>query len=87
MQLYRFLADTAAVSEPALAAHLVSEAIAFKKDLDAARDASLVRDAKGRPFFIPPFASANFTPYQSMTQGMLNKSPRCRVTAIHATVA
>jgi hypothetical protein len=42
----RCLAD--ALSEPALAAHLLAEAAAFKADLDTARDASLVRNT---PFF------------------------------------
>ena len=69
VQLHRFLTDTAAVSEPALAAQLVSESVVFKADLDAARDASLVKDASGKPYFVPPFASTNFTPYPSMTGG------------------
>lgn len=74
VQLQRFLVDTDAISEPTLAALLLSEATSFKKDLDAARDASLVRDAQGRPFFVPPFAAANFTPYTSMTEGSLPQS-------------
>ena len=68
VQLHRFLSDTAAISEPALAAQLAAESASFKADLDAARDASLVRDPSGKPFFMPPFASTNFTPYPSMTQ-------------------
>ena len=39
---------------------------AFKRDLDAARDAALVRTRDGAPLFIPPYAAANFTPYAAM---------------------
>jgi hypothetical protein len=33
---------------------------------DAARDASVVRNAAGAAFFIPPYPQANFTPYAAM---------------------
>lgn len=68
VQLHRFLTDTAAISEPALAATLVREADAFKADLDAALKASATTDSSGRTIFVPPYVAANFTPYTSMVQ-------------------
>jgi hypothetical protein len=67
LQLQRFLIDTAVLTgEGTYAATLLDECSAFKRDLDAARDAALVRDENGDPFFIPPYAVANFTPYTAM---------------------
>ena len=68
VQLQRFLVDTDAISEAAFAKILLKESASFKKDLDVALAASLVKDAHGLPFFVPPFAATNFTPYESMTQ-------------------
>ena len=68
VQLQRFLVDTDAISEGSFAKLLLTESSAFKKDLDVAVAASLAKDAQGLPFFVPPFASTNFTPYASMTQ-------------------
>ena len=70
VQLQRFLTDTAAVSEPTLAAHLLTESASFKADLDAALQATVVTDPEtDEPFFVPPRAVANFTAYPSMTSG------------------
>lgn len=66
VQLERFLRDTAAISEPTFAATLGQEATAFKADLDAALSVSIVHSATGEPFFVPPYAAQNFTPYSSM---------------------
>ena len=66
LQLQRFLVDTDAVAERPLASRLLAECAAFKRDLDAARDASLVKTASGAPLFIPPYAVANMTPYAAM---------------------
>lgn len=67
VQLQRFLSDTAVLAaERPFAAALLSECAAFKRDLGAARDASLVRNATGHPLFLPPYAVANFTPYPAM---------------------
>eukprot|EP01043_Picozoa_sp_COSAG02_P006215 COSAG02_NODE_175_length_31226_cov_95.275934_12_plen_253_part_00 len=68
VQLQRFLVDTDVISEDDFANQLLSESTAFKKDLDVAVAASLVKDSLGQAFFVPPFASTNFTPYFSMTQ-------------------
>ena len=66
LQLQRFLVDTAVLSEGSFAAALQDECNRFKQDLDAARDASIVRDAAGKIFFIPPYPAVNFTPYPAM---------------------
>ena len=68
VQLSRLLRDTAAIDEAALAMQLATEAAAFKAYLDAAKDASVVTDAAGHPFFVPPYPAANFTPYTKMTE-------------------
>jgi hypothetical protein len=67
LQLQRFISDTAVLTtEKQFAAILLDECAAFKRDLDAARDAALVRNEAGDPFFIPPYAVENFTPYTAM---------------------
>lgn len=71
LQLQRFLVDTAVLpGEVQFAASLDSECAAFKTDLDASRDASLVwtgtQPGSGAPQFLPPYAVANFTPYAAM---------------------
>jgi hypothetical protein len=67
LQLQRFLVDTAVLTaEGPFATRLLDECTAFKRDLDAAKVASLVRNAAGEPFFIPPYPAANFTPYAAM---------------------
>ena len=68
LQLQRFLADSAALSatEQPFAATLLAECTAFKSDLDAALSASLIRTPDGAPYFVPPYAAANFTPYKAM---------------------
>lgn len=67
LQLQRFLVNTAVLqpAEAQFAATLHSECAAFKCDLDAARDAALVRK-DGASYFLPPYAVANFTPYAAM---------------------
>ena len=67
VQLARFLGDTGVlVGERPFATALLTECVAFKRDLDAARDVSLVKTGPGAPYFIPPYAAANFTPYAAM---------------------
>ena len=51
--------------EKPFATELLTECTTFKVDLDAALAASLVRD-EGAPYFVPPYAAANFTPYEAM---------------------
>ena len=67
LQFERFLVDTDALlpAEAQFATTLHSKCAAFKSDLDASREASLVR-MDGAPFFLPPYAVANFTPYPAM---------------------
>eukprot|EP01047_Picozoa_sp_COSAG01_P044377 COSAG01_NODE_4005_length_5440_cov_8.384947_2_plen_1194_part_00 len=79
VQLQRFLTDTDAVDEPEFAQRLLTTSVAFKQDLDRAVVASLVNDSLGLPFFVPPFAATNFTPYTSMTQsGGALLDPDCK---------
>jgi hypothetical protein len=77
LQLQRFLLDTAVISEQPMAARLFAECAAFKTDLDAARNASMVvirpgntstsNTAQSVPsHFVPPYAVANMTPYTEM---------------------
>jgi hypothetical protein len=67
LQLQRFLVDTAVLtSEGPFAKRILDECTRFKRDLDAARDASLVRDVAGKIIFIPPYPATNFTPYPAM---------------------
>ena len=64
VQLQRFLSDTGAVAEPALAAQLTRESTTFKSDLDNALRATQVSDPEtGSVLFVPPYAALNFTPY------------------------
>ena len=66
VQLQRFLSDTAVLTVPRFAAALLDECAAFKRDLDAALAASLRTTKAGAPYFVPPYAVANFTPYTAM---------------------
>lgn len=72
IQMIRWLKETKAVSDPLLITNLTTEAIAYKKDLDRALEASIVRNSTGHPIFIPPFAAINFTPFNSMVQSTIS---------------
>ena len=69
--LARYLDDRDAARWPHArdyARQLRAHAASLRASLDAATEASLVRTAAGAPYFLPPYAASNFTPYGSMVE-------------------
>ena len=63
----RFLGDTAAVNDNRVfASQLTTHLTRLKADLGTAINGSLIKDKSGRPYFLPPYAAADFQPYGSM---------------------
>ena len=66
VEFCRFLDDSVVIRDDATKVQAQAVLASLKKGLETATQTSLVNDAKGNPYFIPPFVAADFPPYTSM---------------------
>lgn len=52
---------------------LLAEASRFQADLNASLALSVVKNASGAPYFIPPYAGENWTPFTSMIESVVSE--------------
>ena len=62
----RFLGDSITISDGTTHAQIKKVVASLEAGLEKATKTSLIKDAQGNPYFIPPYVAADFPPYTSM---------------------